>query len=91
MLKLVRKGQEMGAEEAWRWMWEAARNEGEVMHNPGRDGGAEEAERECQHHGRYPALPAEQTGPEMPPGGCPRRGLCRPTALLGLTQGAAWQ
>ena len=46
-LKLVRKGQEMGAEEAWRWMWEAARNEGEVMHNPGRDGGAEEAERKC--------------------------------------------
>ena len=24
-LKLVRKGQETGAEEAWRWMWEAAR------------------------------------------------------------------
>jgi len=46
-LKLVRKGQEMGAEEAWRWMWEAAGKEGEVMHNPGRDGGAEEAERKC--------------------------------------------
>lgn len=46
-LKLVRKGQEMRAEEAWRWMWEAAGKEGEVMHNPGRDGGAEEAEREC--------------------------------------------
>ena len=45
-LKLVRKGQEMRAEEAWRWMWEAAGKEGEVMHNPGRDGGAEEAERD---------------------------------------------
>lgn len=64
---------------------------GGCQENPGRAGGAEEAERECQHHGRYPALPAKQTGPEMPPGGCPRRGLCRPTALLGLTQGAAWQ
>lgn len=36
-----------GAEEACRLMWEAARKEGEVMDNLGKDGGAEEAEREC--------------------------------------------
>ena len=67
-----------GTEEACRLMWEAARKEGEVMDNLGKDGGAEEAERESENHDRYPALPVKQTGPKMPPGRCLRRGLCRP-------------
>lgn len=37
----------MGAEGAWRWVWKGTRKKGEVMDNPGRDGGVEEAERAC--------------------------------------------
>lgn len=70
-------------------MWEAVRNEGEVMHNPGRDGGAEEAERSASTMAGI-QLPAGTDWPEMPPGGCPRRPL-QTHSPAGPDLGAAWQ